>query len=229
MANYARGRSPTKTRYRPATSAVNKQLTASKLCTQPARAAFNPAHTVNIDLTSALSFWPARRDCRRRQQDEPKLEEPGTVASHCLQADRSENRLAWLMRAGYFGLLQFFRRRRGDRLTPLASAGLHRLASCAGALPVQRDKAPSKILVFRAGSWCTLERLVRDNCCKGSPPLKLSPERASLRSSRAITLGSLEFHRPCAEGFKKLPQKFACRLVAQPAIGVEFFVSSKDQ
>ena len=106
--NYARGRSPTKTRCRPATSAVNKQLTAPKLCTQPARAAFNPAHTVNIDLTSALSFWPARRDCRRRQQDEPKLEEPGTVASHCLQADRSENRLAWLMRAGYFGLLQFF-------------------------------------------------------------------------------------------------------------------------
>jgi hypothetical protein len=63
---------------------------------------------VNIDLTSALSFWPARRACRRRQQDEPKLEEPGTVASHCLQADRSENRLVWLMRAGYFNLLQFF-------------------------------------------------------------------------------------------------------------------------
>ena len=60
MTNYARALSPTKTRYRPATSEVNKQLTASKLCTQPARAAFNPAHTVNIDLTSALSFWPVR-------------------------------------------------------------------------------------------------------------------------------------------------------------------------
>ena len=56
MANYARGRSPTKTRYRPATSAVNKQLTASKLCIQPGRAAFNPAHTVNIDLTVCIKF-----------------------------------------------------------------------------------------------------------------------------------------------------------------------------
>jgi hypothetical protein len=58
MANYARGRLPTENRYRPAISEVNKQLTASNLCTQPARAAFNPAHTVNIDLTAALSFWP---------------------------------------------------------------------------------------------------------------------------------------------------------------------------
>ena len=58
MANYARGRSPTKTRYRPATSEVNKQLTASKLCTQPARAAFNPAHTVNIDLRASWSSVP---------------------------------------------------------------------------------------------------------------------------------------------------------------------------
>jgi hypothetical protein len=91
--NYARGRSPTKTRYRPATSAVNKQLTASKLCTQPARAAFNPAHTVNIDLTAALSFWPARRDCRRRQQDEPKLENRERLPVSVFRKDRSENRL----------------------------------------------------------------------------------------------------------------------------------------
>ncbi len=54
--NYARGRSPTKTRYRPATSEVNKQLTASKLCTQPARAAFNPAHTVNIELRRLMEL-----------------------------------------------------------------------------------------------------------------------------------------------------------------------------
>jgi len=93
LANYARGRSPTKTRYRPATSEVNKQLTASKLCTQPARAAFNPAHTVNIDLTSALSFWPARRDCRRRQQDEPKLENRERLPVSVFRKDRSENRL----------------------------------------------------------------------------------------------------------------------------------------
>ncbi len=56
MDNYARGRSPTKTRYRPATSEVNKQLTASKLCTQPARAAFNPAHTVNIELRRLMEL-----------------------------------------------------------------------------------------------------------------------------------------------------------------------------
>jgi len=41
---------PTKTRCRPATSAVNKSLSAPKLCTQPERAAFKPAHIVNIDL-----------------------------------------------------------------------------------------------------------------------------------------------------------------------------------
>ena len=85
--NYAHGRSPTKTRCRPATSAVNKQLTAPKLCTQPARAAFNPAPMVNIRLAtrasssalriryvscrpihrSGLSFWklaPCRGRCQ---------------------------------------------------------------------------------------------------------------------------------------------------------------------
>ena len=51
MANYAHGRSPTKTRCRPAISEVNKQLTAPKPCTQPARAAFN--HTVNIDFVKS--------------------------------------------------------------------------------------------------------------------------------------------------------------------------------
>jgi hypothetical protein len=56
MDNYAYGRLPPRTRWGRTTSEVNKQLSAPKLCTQPARAAFNPAHTVNIDLRSALSF-----------------------------------------------------------------------------------------------------------------------------------------------------------------------------
>ena len=76
MANYARGRSPTKTRCGPATSEVNKQLSASKLCTQPARAAFNPAHMVNIRFDVCIEFlartlhewvpdtsFPILRDC----------------------------------------------------------------------------------------------------------------------------------------------------------------------
>ncbi len=58
LGNYAHGHSPAKTRCRPATSRVNKPLSAPKPRTQPARAAFNPAHMVNIDLSSALSFWP---------------------------------------------------------------------------------------------------------------------------------------------------------------------------
>jgi len=52
--NYAHGRSPTKSRCRPATSRVNERLSVPKLCTQPARAAFNPAHAVNIDLRPCL-------------------------------------------------------------------------------------------------------------------------------------------------------------------------------
>ena len=54
MANYAHGRSPAKSRCGPATSEVNKWLSAPKLCTQPVRAAFNPAQ-VNIDWRRALS------------------------------------------------------------------------------------------------------------------------------------------------------------------------------
>src|SRR5208282_5634691 len=54
--NYAHGRSPTKTRCSPATSEVNKRLSAPKLCTQPARAAFNPAPTVNTRLATRIEF-----------------------------------------------------------------------------------------------------------------------------------------------------------------------------
>lgn len=50
LGHYARGRSPQKTRCRPATSEVDKRLSAPKLCAQPARAAFNPAPIVNIVL-----------------------------------------------------------------------------------------------------------------------------------------------------------------------------------
>jgi len=52
-----------KTHCGPGLAAVNKWLSAPKLSTQPARAAFNPAHKVNIDLTSALptTHWMKRR------------------------------------------------------------------------------------------------------------------------------------------------------------------------
>ena len=47
---YAPGRLPTKKRCGPRTSEVNKRSSAPKSCPQPARAAFNPAHMVNIVL-----------------------------------------------------------------------------------------------------------------------------------------------------------------------------------
>jgi hypothetical protein len=56
--NYAQGRSPTKTRCRTATSAVNKRLSAPKPCTQLARAAFNPARMVNFDLRRVHTCAP---------------------------------------------------------------------------------------------------------------------------------------------------------------------------
>jgi hypothetical protein len=66
MANYARGRSPTKTRCRPATSAVNKQLTAPRLYTQPERAAFKPADVGNIELREYISRWNSSSWGKRR-------------------------------------------------------------------------------------------------------------------------------------------------------------------
>jgi len=79
--NYAHGRSPTKTRCDTGISAVNEGLRAAKPCTQPARAAFNPAPMVNIRLATRIEFGSTHQARLRSPNSSYAIVTPETCAA----------------------------------------------------------------------------------------------------------------------------------------------------